>query len=109
MAGRWTSVSTLWTSVGRAGGPRVLAVNADEGEPGTIKDRYVMELRPRLLVQAIGLVATAIDAAEVYVYLREEYGLARERLEAAIAEAGLRAELGELRALLLGRAVAGRA
>ena len=82
-----------WEAVLREPGPRVLAVNADEGEPGTIKDRYVMELRPRLLVQAIGLVATAIDAAEVYVYLREEYGLARERLEAAIAEAGLRAEL----------------
>jgi formate dehydrogenase beta subunit len=82
-----------WEAVLREPGPRVLVVNADEGEPGTIKDRYVLELRPRLLVQAIGLVANAIDAAEVYVYLREEYGLARERLKAAIGEAGLRAEL----------------
>ena len=82
-----------WEAVLREPGPRVLAVNADEGEPGTVKDRYVMELRPRLLVQAIALAAQAIDAADTYVYLREEYGLARERLQAAIAEAGLRVEL----------------
>ncbi len=82
-----------WEAVLREPGPRVLVVNADEGEPGTIKDRYVLELRPRLLVQAIGVAAQAIDAAEIYVYIREEYGLARTRLERAIAESGLAAEV----------------
>jgi NADH:ubiquinone oxidoreductase subunit F (NADH-binding) len=82
-----------WEAVLREPGPRVLVVNADEGEPGTIKDRYVLELRPRLLVQAIALAARAIDAAEVYVYIRDEYALARTRLEAALAEAGVAAHV----------------
>ena len=44
-------------------------------------------------MQAIGVAAQAIDAAEIYVYIREEYGLARTRLERAIAESGLAAEV----------------
>ena len=89
-----------WEAVLREPGPRVLVVNADEGEPGTIKDRYVLELRPRLLVESLRIVARALEVMEVYTYIREEYGLARARLEAAIAEAqaaglldGLRVEV----------------
>jgi formate dehydrogenase len=60
-------------------------VNADEGEPGTIKDRYVMELRPHLLVEGIEIAMRFAEADEGYVYLREEYTTARERLSAALA------------------------
>ena len=42
-----------WDAVRREPGPRVVIVNADEGEPGTIKDRYVMELRPQLLLEGL--------------------------------------------------------
>ena len=68
----------------REPGPRVVALNADEGEPGTIKDRYVMELRPHLLVEGLLIAARALEVPEVYVYIREEYASARVRLEAAL-------------------------
>ena len=75
-----------WEAVSREPAPRYVVVNADEGEPGTIKDRYVMELRPHLLVEATLLAMQFAGADEGYVYLREEYATARERLERAIAE-----------------------
>jgi NADH:ubiquinone oxidoreductase subunit F (NADH-binding)/NADH:ubiquinone oxidoreductase subunit E len=75
-----------WEAVLREPGPRVVVVNADEGEPGTIKDRYVMERRPHLLLEATVLAMQTMDAAEGWIYLREEYATARSRLERAIAE-----------------------
>src|SRR5262249_13858284 len=75
-----------WEAVAREPGPRYVVVNADEGEPGTIKDRYVMELRPHLLVEATVLAMRSLDADEGYVYLREEYATARSRLHQAIDE-----------------------
>ena len=75
-----------WEAVRREPGPRVVALNADEGEPGTIKDRYVMELRPHLLVEGLLIASRALEAAHVYTYIREEYGTARVRLEAALDE-----------------------
>ncbi|HXG76579.1 MAG TPA: NADH-ubiquinone oxidoreductase-F iron-sulfur binding region domain-containing protein, partial [Gaiellaceae bacterium] len=56
------------------------------GEPGTIKDRYVLELRPHLLVEGTLVAMRFAEATEGFVYLREEYGLARRRLQAAIEE-----------------------
>ena len=67
-------------------GPRYVVVNADEGEPGTIKDRYVMELRPHLMVEATVLAMRVLDAPDGYIYLREEYATARARLQRAIDE-----------------------
>jgi formate dehydrogenase len=78
-----------WAAVRDYPGPRVVIVNADEGEPGTIKDRYVMELRPHLLVEGIEIALRFAEADEGYVYLREEYTTARERLSAALAARGL--------------------
>ena len=78
--------ATKWEAVLREPGPRVVAVNADEGEPGTIKDRYVMELRPHLLLEGTLIAARTLGAAEVYVYLRDEYATARRRLEDAVDE-----------------------
>jgi NADH:ubiquinone oxidoreductase subunit F (NADH-binding)/NADH:ubiquinone oxidoreductase subunit E len=75
-----------WEAVVREPGPRSVIVNADEGEPGTIKDRYVMELRPHLLLEATLLAMRFAEATEGFVYLREEYAHARARLAAAIAE-----------------------
>jgi NADH:ubiquinone oxidoreductase subunit F (NADH-binding)/NADH:ubiquinone oxidoreductase subunit E len=75
-----------WESVAREPGPRYVVVNADEGEPGTIKDRYVMELRPHLMVEATVLAMRTLDAPEGHVYLREEYATSRARLQQALDE-----------------------
>jgi formate dehydrogenase len=75
-----------WEAVAGEPGPRYVVVNADEGEPGTIKDRYVMELRPHLLVEAIVIAMRFAEATEGFVYLREEYATSRHRLERAIEE-----------------------
>jgi len=75
-----------WEAVSREPGPRYVVVNADEGEPGTIKDRYVMELRPHLMLEATVLAMRVFDASEGYIYLREEYATARDRLLRALSE-----------------------
>ena len=89
-----------WEAVAREPRPRYVIVNADEGEPGTIKDRYVMELRPHLMLEGAVIAARALEVMEVYIYIREEYATARSRLAAAIEEfrtagllEGLRMEL----------------
>ena len=73
-----------WDAVLREPGPRVVIVNADEGEPGTIKDRYVMELRPQLLLEGLELAMRFCETDEAYIYLREEYATSRARLAEAI-------------------------
>jgi NADH:ubiquinone oxidoreductase subunit F (NADH-binding)/NADH:ubiquinone oxidoreductase subunit E len=78
-----------WEAVRREPGPRVVIVNADEGEPGTIKDRYVMELRPQLLLEGLELAMRFCETDEAYIYLREEYATARARLAEAIEARGL--------------------
>ncbi len=75
-----------WEAVTRESAPRYVVVNADEGEPGTIKDRYVMELRPHLLVEGTLIAMRFAEAEEGYIYLREEYAVSRARLEHAIEE-----------------------
>jgi NADH:ubiquinone oxidoreductase subunit F (NADH-binding)/NADH:ubiquinone oxidoreductase subunit E len=75
-----------WEAVSKEAGPRYVVVNADEGEPGTIKDRYVMELRPHLMIEATVIAMRALDAAEGYIYLREEYARSRSRLQRAMDE-----------------------
>jgi formate dehydrogenase len=75
-----------WESVAGEPGPCYVVVNADEGEPGTIKDRYVMELRPHLLLEGTLIAMRALGAQEGYIYLREEYATARSRLLQALGE-----------------------
>ena len=82
-----------WEAVRREPRPRVVIVNADEGEPGTIKDRYVMELRPQLLLEGLVAAMRFCETDEAYIYLREEYANARASLREAIAERGLPVEL----------------
>ena len=78
----------------RAGKPKYLCCNADEGEPGTFKDRIIMERDPHQLVEGMAISAYAIGAETAYVYVRGEYVLAIERLEQAIAEARAKGYLG---------------
>jgi formate dehydrogenase len=75
-----------WEAVAREPGPRSVVVNADEGEPGTIKDRYLMELRPHLVLEGMLVAMRFAEATEGFVYLREEYATARTRLAKAIEE-----------------------
>ena len=74
--------------------PKYLCCNADEGEPGTFKDRIIMERDPHQLLEGLAISAYAIGAETAYVYIRGEYALAIRRLEQAIAEAHARGYLG---------------
>ena len=75
-----------WEAVSREPAPRFVVVNADEGEPGTIKDRYVLELRPHLFLEGTLIAMRFAEATEGYIYLREEYAASRDRLLQAIDE-----------------------
>ncbi|NRQ12974.1 NADH-quinone oxidoreductase subunit NuoF [Ensifer sesbaniae] len=78
----------------RADKPKYLCCNADEGEPGTFKDRIIMERDPHQLIEGMAISAYAIGAEVAYVYVRGEYVLAIRRLEQAIAEAEAKGYLG---------------
>ncbi len=67
--------------------PKYLAANADEMEPGTFKDRWLLEGNPHQLLEGMMIAACAIEADVAYVFLRGEYTLAARRVERAIAEA----------------------
>ena len=69
--------------------------NADESEPGTFKDRLILEGDPHSIIEGMMLAAYAIGAREGYIYIRGEYNLARERLESAIVQARAMGLLGE--------------
>ena len=65
--------------------PKFVLCNADESEPGTFKDRLILEGDPHSILEGMMLAGYAVGAREGYVYIRGEYHLARERLEKAIA------------------------
>jgi formate dehydrogenase len=69
-----------WRLVRQQPTPRLMVVNADEGEPGTFKDRYHMEREPHRVLAGMLLAAWAIEAHDVYFYLRDEYPHLREIL-----------------------------
>ena len=75
--------------------PRYLVVNADEGEPGTFKDRYILERDPHALLEGIIVAAYAIGSHKAYVYIRGEYFRPAKRLQRAIEEAYSRGWLGK--------------
>ena len=62
-----------WSFVRAEPGPRLMAVNADEGEPGTFKDRYFLEREPHRFLEGMLIAAWAVEAQAVYIYLRDEY------------------------------------
>ncbi len=75
--------------------PRYLVINADESEPGTFKDRVIMEYDPHQLIESAIISAFAIQAERVFIYIRGEYYFAAQRLNDAIAEAKAKGYLGE--------------
>ena len=75
--------------------PVYLAVNADESEPGTFKDHEIIEDDPHQLLEGIIITSFAINCHTAYIYIRGEFALGAERLEAAIAEARAAGLLGK--------------
>ncbi|MBL6839316.1 MAG: NAD(P)H-dependent oxidoreductase subunit E [Rhodobacteraceae bacterium] len=62
-----------WEFVRANDGPRYLAVNGDEGEPGTFKDRYYLERTPHLFLEGMLIAAWAVEAEKAFIYMRDEY------------------------------------
>jgi NADH-quinone oxidoreductase subunit F len=84
-----------WGFVPQQGeGPRYLCVNADEGEPGTFKDRAIMTRNPHLLLEGIILTSYAVGIHTAFIYIRGEYEAIARRLEAAVEEARQEGFLG---------------
>jgi NADH-quinone oxidoreductase subunit F len=75
--------------------PKYVICNADEGEPGTIKDRYLMEGDPHKVLEGMALAAYAVGASQGFIYCRGEYYLAQHRLQNAIDQATARGYLGD--------------
>jgi NADH:ubiquinone oxidoreductase subunit F (NADH-binding)/NADH:ubiquinone oxidoreductase subunit E len=75
-----------WRAVLGEPGPRLMAVNGDEGEPGTIKDRYYLERDPHRFLEGTLIGAHVVEASDVYIYIRDEYPACREILEREIAK-----------------------
>jgi len=85
-----------WDAVARAPvRPHHLVCNADESEPGTFKDRVLMEGDPFAIVEAMTIAAIATGCEHGYLYVRTEYPVARKRIDSAIAQARAHGYLGE--------------
>jgi formate dehydrogenase len=81
-----------WGFVRMNDGPRYLAVNGDEGEPGTFKDRYYLERTPHVFLEGMLIAAWAVEAEKCFIYMRDEYPAVLEILRreiAALEAAGL--------------------
>jgi len=81
-----------WGFVRANPGPRYMAVNGDEGEPGTFKDRHYLERRPHLMLEGMLIAAWAIEAERCFVYMRDEYPAVLEILAreiGALEDAGI--------------------
>ncbi len=74
-----------WRIVRGETAPRVMAINIDEGEPGTFKDRYYLERDPHRFMEGMLVAAKVVGIEAIYIYLRDEYHQCREILEAEIA------------------------
>jgi len=75
-----------WRSVRGEPGPRLMAVNGDEGEPGTFKDQLYLNTDPHRFLEGMLIGAHVVEAADVYIYLRDEYPISREILAREIAK-----------------------
>src|SRR3954452_16924578 len=74
---------------------KYLVCNADESEPGTFKDRELMQKSPHMLIEGMIIAAYVIGAARAFIYIRGEYELQAQRLEAAVEEARAAGYLGD--------------
>ncbi len=74
-----------WAIVREQNAPRLLAVNIDEGEPGTFKDRSYLEHNPHQFLEGMLIAAWAVQASNIYIYLRDEYHACRAMLQNELA------------------------
>src|SRR4249920_3901006 len=85
-----------WTVVNlNDGQPHYLCANADEGEPGTFKDRWILENAPHLLLESMLIAAYALQVRHAFIYIRGEFDLPYRRLAGAIDEARNAGLMGE--------------
>ena len=70
-----------WRILSQQSKPRLIAINIDEGEPGTFKDRYYLERDPHRFIEGTLIAHWAIEAEDIYIYLRDEYSGCRKALE----------------------------
>jgi NADH-quinone oxidoreductase subunit F len=84
-----------WSFLPKGVFPRYLVANADESEPGTFKDRQIMERNPHQFIEGIAIASYAIQCHHAFIYIRGEFPYAAQCLERAIAEAEQRGYLGD--------------
>ncbi|NIM57669.1 MAG: NADH-quinone oxidoreductase subunit NuoF [Candidatus Aminicenantes bacterium] len=84
-----------WSFVPETDKPKYLCVNADEGEPGTFKDRYIMSHNPHMLLEGIIITSFCVGISAAFIYIRGEYEAIALRLEQAISEAYEKGFLGK--------------
>ncbi|AXS38958.1 NADH-ubiquinone oxidoreductase-F iron-sulfur binding region domain-containing protein [Breoghania sp. L-A4] len=97
LGGAGFPVGRKWSIVREQPSPRLMTVNADEGEPGTFKDRAYLESDPHRMLEGALIAANVVGAQRIYIYLRDEYPAAHEILTreiAALDAAGLTKEIG---------------
>jgi formate dehydrogenase len=75
-----------WALVRSERAPRLMAVNGDEGEPGTFKDRIYLEAEPHKFLEGMAIAAWAVEAEEVFLYIRDEYPAVLKILKAELAK-----------------------
>jgi NADH:ubiquinone oxidoreductase subunit F (NADH-binding)/NADH:ubiquinone oxidoreductase subunit E len=75
-----------WRSVRGEPGPRLMAVNADEGEPGTFKDQYFLNTDPHRFLEGTLIGAHVVEAPDIYIYVRDEYPISRQILANEVAK-----------------------
>lgn len=85
LGGAGFPTATKWGFLAKAPKPRLVAVNADEGEPGTFKDRYCIDTDPHRFLEGTLIASWAVEAEAAYIYLRDEYPQSREILLQEIA------------------------
>jgi len=85
LGGAGFAVGRKWKIVRAEPSPRLMAVNIDEGEPGTFKDRHYLERDPHRFLEGMLIAAWAVDIDEIYVYLRDEYAACRAVLTRELA------------------------
>ena len=85
LGGAGFPTSRKWQLVRAEPAPRIAVLNADEGEPGTFKDRWCLESDPHRIIEGLLVAAWVVEAGDVFVYLRDEYATARVILEREIA------------------------
>ena len=86
-----------WSIVRAEPAPRLVAVNADEGEPGTFKDRYYLEHDPHRFIEGMLIAAWVVEARDIYLYIRDEYPELRLMLAGELAKVEAAGMAGEAR------------